>query len=56
MTKKGLTKTDSDTADLYLAYQAAVGQEKQFTSYNTDWGYGPGWGGRYYGGSWAAGA
>jgi hypothetical protein len=50
MTKKGLTKTDSDTADLYLAYQAAVGQEKQFTSYNTDWGYGPGWGGRYYGG------
>jgi len=50
LAKKGLTKTDGDTADLLLAYQAAVGQEKQFTSYNSDWGYGPGWGGRYYGG------
>src|SRR3954453_7391642 len=50
LTKKGLKKTDGDTADLFLAYQAAIGQEKQFTSYNTDWGYGPGWGGRYYGG------
>jgi len=50
LTKKGLTKANGDTADLLCAYQAAVGQEKQFTSYNTDWGYGPGWGGRYYGG------
>jgi hypothetical protein len=50
MMKKGLTKTEADNADLLLAYQAAIGQEKQFTSYNTDWGYGPGWGGRYYGG------
>ena len=48
---KGLTKTDSDTADLYLAYQTAVGTEKQFTSYNTGWGYGPGWGGGWYGAS-----
>jgi len=47
---KGLTKTDSDTADLYLAYQTAVGTEKQFTSYNTGWGYGPGWGAGWYGG------
>lgn len=47
---KGLTKTDSDTADLYLAYQTAVGTEKQFTSYNTGWGYGPGWGTGWYGG------
>src|SRR3954452_19617675 len=50
LAKKGVTKTDSDNADLFLGYQAGVGQEKQFTSYNTDWGYGPGWGGRYYGG------
>jgi hypothetical protein len=50
MTKKGLTKTDAEVADLLIGYQAAVGQEKQFTSYSTDWGYGPGWGGRYYGG------
>ncbi|MGB7731045.1 MAG: DUF4136 domain-containing protein [Candidatus Acidiferrum sp.] len=48
---KGLTKTDSDTADLYIAYQTAVGTEKQFTSYNTGWGYGPGWGGGWYGGT-----
>jgi uncharacterized protein DUF4136 len=47
---KGSTKTDSDTADLYLAYQTAVGTEKQFTSYNTGWGYGPGWGAGWYGG------
>ena len=50
MAKKGVSKTDSENADLLLGYQAGVGQEKQFTSYNTDWGYGPGWGGRYYGG------
>jgi Domain of unknown function (DUF4136) len=46
---KGLTKTDSDDADLYIAYQTAIGSEKQFTSYNTGWGYGPGWGGGWYG-------
>jgi len=48
---KGLTKTDEEKVDLFIGYQAAVGQEKQFTSYSTDWGYGPGWGGRgWYGG------
>jgi hypothetical protein len=46
---KGLTKTDSDPADLYVGYQTALGQEKEFTSYNTGWGYGPGWGGGWYG-------
>ena len=46
---KGLTKTDSDSADLYLGYQTAIGTEKQFVSYNTGWGYGPGWGGGWYG-------
>lgn len=45
---KGLNKVDTDTADLYVGYQAAVGQEKQFTSYGSDWGYGPGW----YRGGW----
>jgi hypothetical protein len=48
LAKKGLTPTDSETADLYVGYQAAIGQEKQLTSYNTGWGYGPGW--RYGGG------
>ena len=48
---KGLTKVDGDNADLFLGYQTAIGSEKQFTSYNTDWGYGPGWYGRgWYGG------
>lgn len=46
---KGLTKTDSDKADLYIGYQTAIGQEKEFTSFNTGWGYGPGWGGGWYG-------
>ncbi|HEY7351148.1 MAG TPA: DUF4136 domain-containing protein [Terriglobales bacterium] len=50
LAKKGLTKTDSEDADLYIGCQTAIGQEKQFTSYNTGWGYGPGWGGGWYGG------
>jgi hypothetical protein len=45
---KGLTKTDGNTADLFVGYQGAVGQEKEYTSYDTGWGYGPGW----YGGGW----
>jgi hypothetical protein len=48
---KGLTKVDSDPADLYIGYQAGIGQEKQFTSYSTDWGYGGGW----YRGGWYGG-
>jgi len=47
---KGMTKTEEDTADLYVGYQTAIGQEKEFTSFNTGWGYGPGWGGGWYGG------
>jgi hypothetical protein len=51
MTKKGLTKTEADTADLYIGYQAAVDSEKQYTSYTSGWGYGPGW----YGAGWYGG-
>jgi hypothetical protein len=47
---KGLMRINGDEADLYIGYQASVGQEKQFTSYSSDWGYGPGWGGAWYGG------
>jgi len=50
LSKKGLTKSDADTADLYIGYQAGVGQEKEYTSFDTGWGYGPGWGGGWYGG------
>ena len=52
---KGLEKTDSDSADLYIAYQTAISSEKQFTSYNTGWGYGPGWGGGWYRGGMSTG-
>lgn len=41
---KGLKRTDSDNADLYIGYQVALNHEKEITSYNTGWGYGPGWG------------
>lgn len=46
--QKGLTKVESDTADLYIGYQAGVSTEQQFTSFTSGWGYGPGW----YGGGW----
>jgi len=45
---KGLERSDSDNADLYIGYQAAVYFDAQFSSYSSDWGYGPGW----YGGGW----
>lgn len=48
---KGLTKVDGDDANLFVGYQTAIGTEKQFTSYDTGWGTGPGWYGRgWYGG------
>jgi hypothetical protein len=50
LAKKGLTKVEGDDANLYVGYQAAVGEEKQFSSYSTGYGYGPGWGGGWYGG------
>src|SRR5215470_19098636 len=50
LTTKGLSKVEGDDANLYVGYQAAVGEEKQFNSYSTGWGYGPGWGGGWYGG------
>jgi hypothetical protein len=41
LTKKGLTKTEANNADLYVAYQTAIGTQKQWSAYNTGWGYGP---------------
>src|SRR3974377_932074 len=46
--KKGLTKAAGDTGDLALAYQVGLNQEKQFTTLDTGWGYGPGWRGGWY--------
>jgi len=48
LAKKGLTKIDDDSADLYIGYQSAVSTEKEFSSFSAGWGYGPGW----YGGGW----
>jgi Domain of unknown function (DUF4136) len=45
---KGLTKIDDDSANLFIGYQAGVSQEKEFTSFSSDWGYGAGW----YRGGW----
>jgi len=49
---KGLSKTDSDNADLYVGYQVAISTEKQVNTFSSDFGYGAGWGyyGRGYGG------
>jgi hypothetical protein len=40
---KGLTKLDSDKADLYIGYQASIDQETQGNAYGM--GGGPRWGG-----------
>jgi hypothetical protein len=45
---KGLQRVEDDSANLYIAYQVGVGQDKQFSSYSSGWGTGPGW----YGGGW----
>ena len=51
LAKKGLQKIDSNDADLFIGYQAGMQKEKEYTSYSTGWGYGPGW----YGGGWYGG-
>lgn len=56
LAKKGLSKTDADTADLYLGYQTAIGTEKELNAYSTGWGYGPGWYGGWYGAPTGMGA
>ena len=43
LTSKGLTKTDSDQANLYVAYQVAVDKERQWNGYGM--GGGIRWGG-----------
>jgi hypothetical protein len=43
---KGFTKATGDTADLFIAYQLALTQERQWNTYNTG-----GYGWRYGGGS-----
>ena len=49
LTKKGLIKTEADTADLYIGFQAGAGEEKELRDLGSGWGYGPGWGAGWYG-------
>ena len=44
LASKGMTKTDSDKADLYVGYQVAVDQEKQWNAWGTGRGLGGGMG------------
>jgi len=48
--KKGLSKAPGEEADLWIGMQVSVSQEKEFSSYSSDFGYGPGWGRGWYGG------
>ena len=50
LAKKGLTKAPGEDADLWIAYQVTLNQEKEFSSYSSDFGYGAGWGRGWYGG------
>ncbi|HLZ11783.1 MAG TPA: DUF4136 domain-containing protein [Candidatus Acidoferrum sp.] len=45
LAKKGLFKTNSDYADLYIGYQTALSRQTPWMAYRDGWGYGPGWGG-----------
>jgi hypothetical protein len=47
LSTKGLTKTESDSPDLFIVYQFAVDKQQQWNSYSSGgdmWGWG-GWGG-----------
>ena len=44
LASKGLTKTDSEKADLYVGYQIAVDQERQWNTWGTGRGFGGGMG------------
>src|SRR5260370_42678831 len=49
LSTKGLSKTDGDNADLFIAYQVSMTSEQQYTSFDTGtvrWGYDQG---RYLG-------
>jgi hypothetical protein len=39
LTSKGMTKTDDDKADLYVAYQLSITQEREWSAYGTGGGW-----------------
>jgi len=44
LAKKGFVKTDADKVDLYVGYQIAVSQQRQWTAYGMGGGPWGGWG------------
>ena len=51
LSAKGFTRTETGTPDLLAMYQAAVDKERQWSYYDSGWGWG-GWGGW---GAWGGG-
>jgi len=43
LVRKGLTKVDGDTADLFIGYQANQSREQEFAEFSPGWSVGPGW-------------
>ncbi len=56
LAKKGLQKSTTDAADLYIAYVASVTTEKQVNSFDSGYRSGPGWYGPYGYGGWGGGS
>jgi hypothetical protein len=45
LARKGLTKVDTDPADLLIGYQTSEHINEQFGGHNSPWGVGPDWNG-----------
>ncbi|HUL72306.1 MAG TPA: DUF4136 domain-containing protein [Vicinamibacterales bacterium] len=56
LAKKGLQKSTTDAADLYITFAASVSTEKQVNTFDTGYGAGPGWYGPYGYGGWSGGS
>jgi hypothetical protein len=53
LSKKGLSLSETEYADVHVGYQAAVQTEKELSTFSVGVGYGPGWYPGWYGGSGA---
>lgn len=52
LASKGLSRTEGDSADLFIGYQASMDKQQEFTTFTTTtgpWGYGAGWYPGWYG-------
>jgi hypothetical protein len=56
LARKGLTKVDTDSADLFIGYQTTEHIEEKFAGIGAGWTTGPGWAAAaWYGGGTASG-